>query len=59
MYASTPKKSIRLYSLRNTLNLVTGKCGYEKECFSSNVYFESNEAFQLTYLQPYRLYLIP
>eukprot|EP01050_Picozoa_sp_SAG11_P063971 SAG11_NODE_43845_length_161_cov_21.758065_1_plen_36_part_10 len=29
-------KSIRLYSLRNTLNLVTGKCGYGKECFSIN-----------------------
>ena len=27
-------------------------CGYEKECFNCNVYFESNEATQETYLQP-------
>eukprot|EP01052_Picozoa_sp_SAG31_P078569 SAG31_NODE_38098_length_299_cov_0.560000_1_plen_34_part_10 len=33
-----------MYSLRNTLNLVTSNCGYEKECFNCNVYFESNEA---------------
>ena len=33
--------------------------GYEKECFSSNVYFKSYEAIQETYLQPFRLYLIP
>ena len=52
MYASTPKKVfVCLYSLRNTLNLVTGKRGYEKECFSSDVYFESNEATQEIYLQ--------
>jgi len=42
----------------------TSNRSYEKECFNCNVYFESNEATQVTYVQPsqdlsYILTLIP
>ena len=30
----------------------TSNRSYEKECFNCNVYFESNEATQETYVQP-------
>eukprot|EP01050_Picozoa_sp_SAG11_P012993 SAG11_NODE_1486_length_4819_cov_1.894280_7_plen_96_part_00 len=30
----------------------TSNRSYEKECFNCNVYFESNEATQVTYVQP-------
>ena len=30
----------------------TSNISYEKECFNCNVYFESNKATQVTYVQP-------